>query len=197
MQIVKCAERGLTDSAIAKHLEISEATISTYWARVRMKLGPHGRTELVSMVLKAERDSALKELRNENAALTKRINDLTNSIGEASSLRDFVEGVTDAVILVKETGLIGHANPSASKLFGYASDELENKHLQSLIPARLREKHLEVHKEFFGELRHREMGEHYDTPALHKDGSEFLIRAVLSPFAVPEGTLVSCLIKPV
>ncbi len=34
-QVLRLAMRGFTDTAIAHQLEISEATVGTYWGRVR------------------------------------------------------------------------------------------------------------------------------------------------------------------
>ena len=41
------AAQGLTDQGIAHRLEISLATVGTYWGRIRIKIGPLSRTGLV------------------------------------------------------------------------------------------------------------------------------------------------------
>ena len=53
-QLITMAGEGLTDTAIANRLGISEATVNTYWGRIRVKLGPHNRTELVAIALRDE-----------------------------------------------------------------------------------------------------------------------------------------------
>ena len=40
LQLIEYATQGLTDTAIALKLGISEATVGTYWGRVRIKIGP-------------------------------------------------------------------------------------------------------------------------------------------------------------
>src|SRR5262245_36101632 len=39
-QLIELAAEGHTDASIANELGISEATVSTYWGRVRIKIGP-------------------------------------------------------------------------------------------------------------------------------------------------------------
>jgi len=41
------------------------------------------------------------------------------------------------------------------------------------------------------------MGEHFDTPAMRKDGSEFLIRASLAVIESPAGMHAICVIREV
>lgn len=48
------AAEGLTDKEIAKHLNLSQRTIGTYWERMRQKLGPYPRTQLVARFLKVD-----------------------------------------------------------------------------------------------------------------------------------------------
>lgn len=51
---MEMASNGQTDQAIANDLGISLATVSTYWGRIRIKYGPHGRTEIVARYLRAQ-----------------------------------------------------------------------------------------------------------------------------------------------
>lgn len=50
------AAEGLTDKEIARHLGLSQRTIGTYWERMRLKLGPFSRTQLVARFLRSEAD---------------------------------------------------------------------------------------------------------------------------------------------
>jgi PAS domain S-box-containing protein len=59
--VLLLASEGLTDKEIAKHLNLSQRTIGTYWERTRHKLGAHPRTHLVARFLRSEserRDSS-------------------------------------------------------------------------------------------------------------------------------------------
>jgi DNA-binding NarL/FixJ family response regulator len=68
-QIMLLAARGLTDSGIAQKLEISAATVGTYWGRIRTKLGHHSRTELVANYMREKASATLDEMRKLNEAL--------------------------------------------------------------------------------------------------------------------------------
>src|SRR5579862_2918436 len=66
-QLIAMAGEGLTDTAIANSLGISEATVNTYWGRIRVKLGPHNRTELVAIALREEYEQRIEELKATSA----------------------------------------------------------------------------------------------------------------------------------
>ena len=196
-QLVKFASQGLTDTAIANRLGISEATVGTYWGRVRIKIGPFNRTELVSIYLRNQQELALDVLREENANLLAQLKAVADQ-GEsgASLFESLIEHAPDAIILVSHDGVILRANRSAYELFGYSDEELENLPLILLIPERLRELHQQHRAEYISDPRKRSMGEHLATPALHKDGTEILVRATLSAMSSPSGLLVTCVLRP-
>ena len=97
-QLIKYAAEGLTDTAIAHKLGISEATVGTYWGRVRIKLGPYSRTELVAIMMRAEREAAVEELRRENQHLVQELQAVGNS-GSALFYRELLENAPDAPAL--------------------------------------------------------------------------------------------------
>ena len=195
-QLVNYAAAGLTDTAIALKLGISEATVGTYWGRVRIKFGPYSRTELVAIMMRAEREEAVEALRRENEQLVRELQVKVAS-GSVSIYRDLLENAPDAMLLVKESGVIEHANAAARELFGYEKDELQGADLIQLIPSRYRDQHGEHREEYIRDPQRRQMGSHLETPALHKDGSEFLVRASLSAINTGNGTLVTCALRAV
>ena len=194
-QLLDYAAAGLTDTAIANKLGISVATVGTYWGRVRIKLGPYSRTELVPIVLRSERESALEALRRENAQLIHQLNARAES-GETAFYRELMENAPDAMILVRDDGVIQFANAVAHELFGFDLGELDGTDLVELIPMRLREQHLEHRDDYIRNPQRRQMGEHLDTPAMTKSGTEISIRAALSAIESPTGTVVICVIRP-
>ncbi len=193
-QLLQFASDGLTDSAIASQLRISEATVATYWGRIRIKLGPFSRTELVSIVLRAERSAAIDALRKENVNLKEALT-LRANPENIASLTTFLDCAPDAMILVVESGHISHANEAAHELFGYDDHEMNGLELAALIPPSFRSLHREHREEFVRAPHRHEMGEHLDTPGVRKDGSEFPIRAALSAIESPEGLVVICSIR--
>src|SRR3569832_2454482 len=101
------AADGLTDTAIAHKLVISEATVGTYWGRVRIKLGPHSRTELVAIVLRAEREVALDTLRRENEALVKQVQDSTQENKNTKNKKK-IDNAPDAMLLINDDCIIDY-----------------------------------------------------------------------------------------
>jgi PAS domain S-box-containing protein len=194
-QLLDFAAEGLTDTAIANKLGISEATVGTYWGRVRIKLGPYSRTELVAIVLKAEQEAAVEQLRRENEELVQKLQ--SEATAGASFYHDLLENAPDALILVGEAGVIEMANSAACDLFGYEHGELEGADLTVLVPPRLREIHRVHRADYIDDPTRREMGEHLETPAVKKDGTEFRIRAALSAINSPTGLIVTCAVRPV
>ncbi len=199
-QLIKLASEGFIDTAIANQLGISEATVSTYWGRIRVKLGPHSRTELVTIVLRQESELAIAALREENEKLAKQIRLEFGEYGNhrsANFYQDLIEIAGDAIFVVNQVGIIENLNLAAAELFGYDKAELRNQPISILVPERFRMIH-DIHRtSYFLEPSKRKMGEHSSTIALHKSGSEFLIAATLSSIQVESGYNVLCIVRDV
>jgi PAS domain S-box-containing protein len=195
-QLVKFASEGLTDTAIALRLGISEATVGTYWGRVRIKMGPYNRTELVSIFLKTQQEEALDALRQENAQLLRHMQEIAASNKFTGDLyRHLMDHAPDAIVLVAERGTILHANHSAHDLFGYDPGVMNGLHISALIPERLRTVHQEHRAAYISSPQKRTMGEHLETPARRADGSELRVRAALSALSGPDGLLITCVLR--
>ncbi len=194
-QLLRYAAEGLTDTAIANKLGISEATVGTYWGRVRIKLGPYSRTELVAIVLRAEREVAVEALRRENEHLVESLREHA-TLGDALVYHDLLENAPDAMLLVSADGTIEHANLAMRELFGYEHEGLVGSNLACLVPAHYRDRHDAHRHEFIYQPQRRQMGAHESTPALHRDGTEFPIRAALSSINTPSGMMIICAIRP-
>lgn len=193
LQLIKFASEGLTDTAIAHRLGISEATVSTYWGRVRIKIGPFNRTELVSVYLRSQQEVALEVVRRENAKV---IEQLRATASEQAALHQaLIENAPDAIVIVSDAGVVTSANKMAHELFGYEEGGMSDLPLINLIPERLREVHQRHRQEYVDDPRRRTMGEHLATPAMRKDGSEMLVRAALSAIATSSGMLITCVLR--
>src|SRR5690348_12107867 len=66
-QVLLLSTKGFTDKEIARKLDLSIATVNTYWVRIRTKLGGANRAELVASALhkNAEETLTAKELENQ------------------------------------------------------------------------------------------------------------------------------------
>ncbi len=137
-QLLKLAAAGLTDTAIAQRLHIGEATVSTYWRRIRTKIGPYSRTELVATLLRNECERIVSALMEENRKLLERLRVAVASSSQAEYYRSLIEHAADAILLVSPNGTIEMLNESAALLFGWGQDELRGRHLSVLVPERHR-----------------------------------------------------------
>ncbi len=192
-QLLKYAAEGLTDTAISLKLGISEATISTYWGRIRMKLGPYSRTELVATVLKEQNEKVLESLRAENERLTQRLQ-MESGEGTYNSL---LELAADAIFVVDQDGLIQNLNDFAAEMFGYSKKDLMGRPVTHLMPERYRGGHGMHRSNYLSAPTKRRMGEHRSTVALKKSGEEFMISASLSAIEVESGFHILCIIREV
>ena len=198
-QLLVLAAKGFTDQGIAHKLGISLATVGTYWGRIRIKMGPLNRTELVAHFLQEEAAHEVDSLKSENQRLLTELSQQTqNEEALRASVEMFqglIEGAPDAIIVVNQDGGVVLANAQAATMFGYSQDELVNKRVDFLIPTRYRLKHMEHRSNYLEHPTKRRMGEHLATLALRKDGTEFAMATALSATQTPGGTLVTCIIR--
>lgn len=102
-----------------------------------------------------------------------------------------VEAMPDGVLLVDASGTIRYANLAASRLFGYAKDELVGRDVSSLVPASVRARHAGHVSGYTRQRVARPMGKSADLRAVDRAGREFPVDIDLSPIDV-EGTAFVC-----
>ncbi len=194
-QLITLAAEGLTDTAIAHRLGISEPTVKSYWGRVRIKLGPYNRTELVAHAIREEGERAVAELNGEIANLR---NELGKKHSEPLDLQgEMLENAPDAVFAVDQDGRFVWMNLEAERMFGYRQDELIGEPVTTLVPAELRDRHKMHVRQYFVAPERKRMGEHLATLALHKNGKEFSIAASLASIETPNGRIVITFVRDV
>jgi PAS domain S-box-containing protein len=194
-QLIFLAAKGLTDIAIAHRLGISEPTVKSYWQRVRSKLGPYNRTELVAHALQEESERAVAELNQEIAVLRDALRHADRSPMDLQ--REMLENAPDAVFAVDAEGRIVWLNMEAERVFGYRFDELVGKPVSTLVPADLQNRHRGHMRQYFENPERKRMGEHLATIAVRKSGEEFTIAASLAPLQTSEGHMVTCFVREV
>ncbi|HVT13538.1 MAG TPA: PAS domain S-box protein [Fimbriimonadaceae bacterium] len=182
-QLIALAGQGLTDTAIANKLGISEATVNTYWGRIRVKLGPHNRTELVALALREEYERRIEEMRGDSP--------------EGPDYSLILQAAPDALILTSDDGTISNANVAASEMFGYDIDELIGMNIMALIPHQYRGGHDEHVAGYLSNPERRQMGSHMGVVGLRKDGVEFQMAAALSSVAWNGKSMAICSIRHV
>lgn len=194
-QLITLASEGFTDTAIAHRLGISEPTVRSYWGRVRSKLGPYNRTELVAHALKEEGALAIAELYGEIEKLRKA---LEKTDREALDLqREMLETAPHAVLAVDQDGCFVWLNLEAERMFGYRFDELVGEPLSILVPVENQDHHKSQMLQYFANPVRKRMGEHLATIAVRKNGEQFLIAATLESIETPNGRIVTCFVRDV
>lgn len=113
-------------------------------------------------------------------------------------LTALVESAMDAIVSVDEQYNVVYFNPSAEKIFGYTSDEVIGKPLDTLIPPRYAERH-HRHIERFGQNGHAPQPMHSIETIYGKrwDGSEFPIEASISMAIVNNQKILTAILRDV
>ena len=100
---------------------------------------------------------------------------------EEVKFRDLIESTSDAIFAVDKNGIIVLLNSQTEKIFGYSRGELLGQPVETLVPERFRELHVDHRAKYSSEPRARPMGTGLDLYGRRKDGSEFPIDISLSP----------------
>ncbi|MFO0618896.1 MAG: PAS domain S-box protein [Polyangiaceae bacterium] len=108
--------------------------------------------------------------------------------------RQILDAAPDAMVIVDSSGTISYVNRQTELLFGYASDELLGKSLETLIPQRFRRGHAGPIRYFSAPVS-RPMGSNLALFGSHRDGTEIEIEVSLSPVRTTEGLRVAAAIR--
>lgn len=92
---------------------------------------------------------------------------------EALRLRSIFNGAVDTIFVIDQDGTIIEANPAASRMFGYTSDELVGLYLPTLMPEDLRKQHLNGMQRYLHTGIPHVISTVYDVEGRRKDGSVF------------------------
>jgi len=94
--------------------------------------------------------------------------------------RALIDEVSDAVIIINDTGIIQETNPATLNLFGYAPDELVNQNISILMPEPYRGRHDEYLKRYLETGEKHIIGTRREVAAIHKNGNIFPIVIAVS-----------------
>jgi len=110
-------------------------------------------------------------------------------------MRAFIDSSPDPMLLVGEGGRIRHLNRLAEDLLGYREAEVAGKLVETLVPERLRERHVANRVDFAAAPRARQMGMGKELLALHKDGREIPVHISLGPVRLGDEAAVGCALR--
>ena len=109
------------------------------------------------------------------------VTDLTPRMAGLRETQEVLDSTPDAMIIVNDKGDIVFVNNQTEKVFGYARDELLEKHVELLIPKHLHNRHSRHLETFFSDPHARPMGAGLELDGRRKDGSQFPVEISLSP----------------
>lgn len=116
---------------------------------------------------------------------------------EPITVRQFIEAMPDAMVVVNSDGHIVLINTRAEQLFGYAGGELVGRPLESLLPPRLRERHNGYRLNYFSAPYVGRMGAGLGFCGLRKDGTELAIDILLNPIETDSGLFAATAVRTV
>jgi two-component system, sensor histidine kinase len=96
-------------------------------------------------------------------------------------IRNVLDSVPDAIIIIDAVGSIVFSNHQVSELFGYEANEIKGQPVEVLLPERFRHRHVAHRRNYNEHVRIRPMGVGLELYALRKDGTEFPVEISLSP----------------
>lgn len=111
--------------------------------------------------------------------------------------RTLLESAPDAMIIIDVEGVIAIANRQAEVMFGISRDGMIGSKLETLIPARARERHVAHRTGYAADPHVRPMGIDMDLAGRRADGSEFPVEISLSPVESEDGRYVCSVIRDV
>jgi PAS domain S-box-containing protein len=101
-------------------------------------------------------------------------------------LAAIVESSDDAIISTDVNGIIATWNQAATKLYGYAADEVVGQPITRLFPPELQDEEAGI----LARIRKGERVEHYETVRRRKDGRRVFISLTISPIEDATGRVV-------
>jgi PAS domain S-box-containing protein len=196
-EVLDLAAEGQTDAGIAKKLGITEATVATYWGRVRAKLNAASRTEAVAIHMQEEIDRSKERFQLAYSDVKAQLDRFQSANENSELMHSVFENLPEAVLVVDASFRIVLANQSCANLFGYSENQILHLSVDRLVPRRLQQTHHDHMASFLETPVLHRMGPHVGVPALHKDGSEFTIVADLVPIQHCNEQMTLCMIRNV
>ena len=111
--------------------------------------------------------------------------------------REVFEHAPDAVIIVDRAGRIVDANRQASRLFGYARDDLIGRGVEDLLPEEVRSVHTKHRAGYALRPTVRPMGQGLPLFALRSDGTRLAVDVSLSPLPAAQPVLYAAAVRDV
>jgi PAS domain S-box-containing protein len=106
-----------------------------------------------------------------------------------------MDAAPDGIVIVDADGRIRRVNEEAEQLFGYEAAEIEGEHIETLLPERYREDHVDHRESYTEDPERRPMGTDQELYGRREDGTEFPVDVSLSPMEIAGHTEVVATIR--
>ena len=127
--------------------------------------------------------------------------ELTQALEHAETaqarFQGLLETAPDGVVIVDAHGVITLVNHQTELLSGYLRDELLGQPVETLIPARYHDIHLQHRADFMADPRTRPMGVGLELFLRRNDGVEVPVEISLGPFQTAGGMLVTASVRDI
>jgi PAS domain S-box-containing protein len=101
------------------------------------------------------------------------------------------------VVIADDRGAITLVNEQTEHLFGYAREDLVGRPVETLLPGRVRDRHVAHRADYVAHPGTRPMGVGLDLADRRKDGSEFSVDISLSAVETDSGSLVTAFVRDI
>jgi PAS domain S-box-containing protein len=110
---------------------------------------------------------------------------------------EFFNALPDAICAVGADGRIAIVNNQAEQMFGYAATDLVGQPLEVLIPERFRRSHVGHRTKYVDSPRRRPMGAGLQLYGRKKEGAEFPVDIMLSPWDLGDQRLFVAVVRDI
>jgi PAS domain S-box-containing protein len=110
-------------------------------------------------------------------------------------LARILEVLPDGVLVIDESGTVRFMNAQAELIFAYPRQDVLGNQLEMLLPADVRERHVQHRRAFFADPRVRPMGLGHDLKGLRRSGEEIALEINLSPIVTAAGVYAVAVIR--
>jgi PAS domain S-box-containing protein len=191
--ILELAAKGHTDKGIAAEIGIAPSTVLTYWLRIRSKLGPHPRAELVAAFVRTNAEIGVAQLKAELDQLLAKSEQLDR---ELSVFKQFIESAPEAMLIIGDDGIIQLGNAQAAEMLEVPEETLVGTPAERFVPEELRAIHQIHHMNYIREPQRLQMGHAGGVPMITGRGRRIHGIAMLNHAKTASGSAVILIMRP-